>query len=298
MQTLHALDLTESPGASSLWRRRRDSHGEPARALPTTASDLDLPVQGFPSPFGFWFAEGPSWTTAPPRLTVEFFEVVDPERANRTQHGPIRESPSSFRTIRARPKALAGRARDRKSTLPLMIEVDSDLARIRVDAATWATVGETVLFVVAQYWRFAAIDRALDELSDWARNDLEKNTGFVSMLSRRRASNLRDHRRELEKLILDLPDFEGPLTNPNSHLPAGRAVALYRGLCSLLGLYRRRREIDERIEVVESIFDSLTESLNHFQSLAFQIVLELIIVTLLLLDVGVYFWDAIARHGP
>jgi hypothetical protein len=56
--------------------------------------------------------------------------------------------------------------------------------------------------------------------------------------------------------------------------------------------------IDERIEVIESIFDSLTESLNHFQSLAFRIVLELIIVALLLLVVGLYFLDAITRHGP
>jgi hypothetical protein len=180
----------------------------------------------------------------------------------------------------------------------MILEIDSNVARIGVDAATWASVNETVLFAVAQFWRLDAIDRALDVLSDWARNDLEKNTGVAKVLGRKRARDLRAHRRALEKLILDLPDYEGPLTNPRGYLPSGRPVALYRRLCSWLGLHRRRREIDERIEVIESIFDSLNESLNHVQSLAFQIVLELIIVAVLLLDVGLYFFDAIARHGP
>ncbi len=95
-------------------------------------------------------------------------------------------------------------------------------------------------------------------------------------------------------MILDLPDFEGSLTNPRGHFPSGRSVQLYRKLCAWLGLARRRRELDERVEVVESIYDSLAESLNHSQSLAFQVVLELAIVALLLLDVGVYVYGAIS----
>src|SRR5262249_29454752 len=149
-----------------------------------------------------------------------------------------------------------------------------------------------VLFSVAQYWRLAAIDRALDEHSDWARTDLERSVGLTSLLIRRRTRELRTRRRALQKLILDLPDYEGSLTNPRGHLPSRPAVVLYRRLCISLGLNHRRREIDERIEVVESIFDSLTDSLNHSQSLAIQIVLELAIVALLLLDVGLYFFDA------
>ena len=196
----------------------------------------------------------------------------------------------------ARLKAAAGRARDpAKSHLPFVLEIDSNVARIGVDAVTWASVSETVLFAIAQFWRLDAIDRSLDDLSDWARTDLEKNTKFTKALTRRRASDLRAHRRALEKLILDLPDFEGSLTNPRRHLHSGRAVEMYRRLCACLDLYRRRREIDERIEVVESIFGSLAESLNHYQSLAFQIVLELAIVALLLLDVGLYL---VCRSHP
>jgi hypothetical protein len=298
MQPLHALDLTGSPRAEPLWRRRHDSIGEQASAHSATANDLDLPVQGFASPFGFWFAEGPLWKAGAPRLTVEFFELDDRKNSNHSPHAPKGAVASTCRKAKARLRTSAGRARDRTREMPLTLEIDSNVARIGVDSGTWSSVRETVLFAVAQYWRLDAIDKALDDLSDWARNDLEKNVGFAKALGRGRARGLRAHRRALEKLILDLPDHEGPLTNPRRHLPSGRAVSLYRRLSAWLDLHRRRREIDERIEVVESIFNSLAESLNHFQAMAFQIVLELIIVALLLLDVGLYFVDAIARHGP
>ena len=107
--------------------------------------------------------------------------------------------------------------------------------------------------------------------------------------------DLRPARRTLQALILDLPDFEGALTNPRGCLAAGRSVRLYRVLAVRLGLDRWRREIDERIEVVEAIFDSLVESLNHYQSLAFQIALELVIVAVLLLDAGLFLADVVAR---
>ncbi len=85
------------------------------------------------------------------------------------------------------------------------------------------------------------------------------------------------------------------MTNPRGCLAAGRPVGLYRVLAARLGLNRWRREIDERIEVVEAIFDSLVESLNHYQSLAFQIALELVIVAVLLLDAGLFLVDALAQ---
>jgi hypothetical protein len=174
----------------------------------------------------------------------------------------------------------------------LSLEIDSNIARIGVDAATWEKFGEAVLFAVAQYWRFAAINRALDELTDWAHDDLERSIGFIRLLGRPRAHALGARRRTLQRLILDLPGYEGALTNPRGYLASKRAVVLYRRLCVRLGLNHQRREIDERIEVVESIFDSLMEAFYHSQSLAFQIVLELAIVALLLLDVGLYFFDA------
>jgi hypothetical protein len=293
MHKLHAVDLTESPGADSLWRKREDSRYVPKPANPISPRDLKLPLEGFSSPFGFWFAEADSWKTGPPRLTVEFLEPVEHERANRAELASVRETTAACRTVRTRLKASRGKARDRTQALPLVLEIDASLARIWVDTATWSEVGETVLFTVAQFWRLTAIDRALDALSDWARRDLERNTGFVGMLKRERSRELRARRQALQKLILDLPLHEGALTNPRGHLPSSRAVVLYRRLSSWLGLYRQRGEIDERIEVVESIFDSLSDSLNHAQALSFQIVLELAIVALLLIDIGIYFLDIV-----
>ena len=113
------------------------------------------------------------------------------------------------------------------------------------------------------------------------------------MIARTRSRELQGLRRQLQSLILDLPDFEGPLATIRGHHASGQVVRLYRRL----GLDRFRSEIDERVEVVESIFDSLAESLDHSQSLAFQIALELFIVAVLLLDVGLYFVDAHWKCG-
>jgi hypothetical protein len=271
---------------------RQPPHTNPSSANFTSPSKLNLPSSGFASPFGFWFAAASSWTTGPPHLTVEFFERDELAQSIHREAGQAQRATTACRTVRAGVKAPSGKAPNHNPTLPLILEVDSSVARIGVDSSTWARIGETVLFAVAQYWRLDAIDRTLAELSDWARRDLETNTSFARILGRKRTRDLRACRRALQKLILDLPDFEGALTNPGGYLPSARAVALYRRLSIWLGLIRRRREIDERIEVVESIFDSLADSLNHSQSLAFQIALELAIVALLLIDVSIYFWDA------
>ena len=116
---------------------------------------------------GFWFAESPSWTTDPPPLRVEFFEIADLEKTIRHVDEPARLSSFACRTIRRPKKTAPPRARSRELPLPLLLEIDSNVARIGVDPDTWADLGETVLFAVAQYWRLEAIDRALDELSAW-----------------------------------------------------------------------------------------------------------------------------------
>ncbi len=330
MQTLYALDLTDTPDTERLWRKQPGSLLKRAPALDSSTNLPELPPSGFASPLGFWFAAADSWTNGTPRFRVELF---DPDERGRTNPGddPLpRDGLSERRTIRVRLRAPAGRARDNtKPTLTIVLEIDSNAARVDVDADTWSNVGGTVLFAVAQYWRFGAIDRRLGELSAWARDDVAKTGGIPSVIRPGRSRELRARRRMLQSLILDLPDFEGALTNPRGHLkragemiggpltpalsPKGasgngggtrtpaltreawgltRRVRLYRRLSASLGLDRWRCEIDERVEVVEAVFDSLTESLDHFQSLAFQIALELIIVAVLLLDVALYFLDA------
>jgi hypothetical protein len=76
------------------------------------------------------------------------------------------------------------------------------------------------------------------------------------------------------------------LTDPRGYLPPGRPVRIYRALAARLGLVRRRRLIDER---VEAVLDSLAESLDHFQARLLQVVLELLIVAVPLLEIALDF---------
>jgi len=287
MQTLYALDLTEIQGADNIWRPRR-SAGHPAD------NRLSLPHDGFASPLGFWFAAAESWGTVVTPLRVEVFDPSEQDALDYSSEARLRSLAVACHSYRARLRLKAKQAQSAGSSTSLFLEIDPSTARIGIAPDSWSSVSETVLIVIAQFWRFLAIDHLLDKLVDWARSDLAKD-GFIKLIRRRRSRELNSHRRELQALILDLPDFEVLLTNPRASLAPGRPIRLYRALAGQLGLDRRRRAIDERIEVVEAVLDSLAESLNHLQALAFQIVLELAIVALLLLDVGLYLWDSLTR---
>ena len=295
MHTLYALDLTARNEMDSVWRKSQISSGRRTGISADSTIHPDLPGDGFASPFGFWFAPAPSWNVPAPDHRVEFVALQEIGPLKRGRDEPRALQSSTGRAVRARKRASEGRSRSGRAGLPLRIEIDANVARVSVDVDTWIIVGETVLFAVAQYWRFAAINRTLIDLSDWSRRDLATEYTFLSVIARARSRQLRSKRRVLQRTILDLPLVESPLTNPHGHFANGRAVRLYRRLVRWLGLGRLRREIDERIEVVETVLDSLSESLDHCQSLAFQIVLELIIVAVLLVDVGLYFVDAFSK---
>jgi hypothetical protein len=297
MQTLYALDMSQTSEPDGCWRRRHGPVAQQGSAPERTTRHPELPRGGFTSPLGFWFAAAELWTTDVPRLRIELYELDGLDRTNPNRKARSRDEAGACRTARARLKAPqpASPARAGRASLPLTLEINHELATVEVDADTWKSVGETVLLAVAQFWRFGAIDRKLDELLDWARADLATTTGFRSVIRPRRVRDLRTRHLILQALILDLPDFESALTNPRRYLAAGRSVRLYRALAARLGLNRWRHEIDERVEVAEATYDSLAESLNHFQSLAFQIALELIIVAVLLLDAGLFLVDALAQ---
>jgi hypothetical protein len=296
MQTLYALDITGTRAADWLWRRQPLAKGQGSAAEPAVLN-RELPPGGFTSPLGYCFAAAPSWTSELPLLRVEFSDYGGQSKLASDRENSARTGASASRTVRTRLRlpAPAGRGRTQQALLPLTLEINHEMARIGVDAETWESVRETVLLIVAQFWRFSAIDRQLDELSDWARRDLAATAGPRNLIWPRRARALRAQGRSLQALILDLPHFEAALTNPRGWLAAGPPVRLFRALATRLGLNRWRHEIDERIEVVEAVFDSLAESLNHHQSLAFHIALELVIVALLLLDVGLFLADVLAR---
>jgi hypothetical protein len=296
MQTLYALDITQTRGACLPWRRQRSAGGRESAPEPAVRN-WDQPLGGFTSPLGYCFAPAESWTSELPRLRVDFCDHAEPSRmiASHEDRAYAEASPCRMVRTRLRLPARAGRGRTRQALLPLTLEINPEMARIGVDAETWESVREPVLLVVAQFWRFGAIDHELDELSDWARRDLAASAGLRNVIRPRRARELRAHCRRLQALILELPDFEAALTNPRGCLAAGPPVRLFSALAARLGLNRWRHEVDERIEVVEATLDSLAESLNHYQSLAFQIALELVIVAVLLLDAGLFLTDLLTQ---
>jgi hypothetical protein len=253
-----------------------------------------LPDDGFPSPMGFWFAAPESWGTVVPPLRIEFFnpEEQDSHSLSSKRHSP--DAGPTCSSYQARLRLTDKRTNSTGLSSLLIIDIDSYEARISVTPDAWTRVSEAVLLIVAQHWRFLVIDELLDEITAWVHRDL-RECGFVNLIRRRRSRKLRAHRCTLQGLILDLPDFELLLTNPRASLPPGCPIRLYRALATQLGLKQQRRAIDERVEVVEAVLDALVDSLNHLQSLALQIVLELAIVTLLLIDVGLYLWGFLAR---
>jgi hypothetical protein len=176
----------------------------------------------------------------------------------------------------------------------LLLEVDPNTACVETASASWSSMADAILFVVAQYWQFIAMDNLLDDLTAWAHSDLVSHGSIYSILPYRSRS-FRSHRRVLQAIVLDVPIFELSLTNPRACLASGVPIRLYRTLVVHLELDRHRRAIDEHVEVVEAVFDALAESRNHIQALAFQIIFELAIVALLLLDVALFLWDSFLR---
>jgi hypothetical protein len=290
MQTLYARDLNELPAAAFLWR--------PQRTSATRTADADvlpsLPRDGFASPLGFWFAPAESWTQGAAPLRVEVVGtdqlVRDREQSGAGVTAPVDAVERKQAHIELR--AGRGHKEDASSFTPstLSLEIDACSARIHVASSAWPGIAPAVLVAVAQFWRFRAIERTLGELTDSAHRELQETRGVGAFLSRwQRLREIRKHHQDLQSLILDLPLFEGPLTDPRAYLPPGRSLRIYRSLSAQLGLARRRRLIDERIECMEAVFDSLAASADHSQALFVQVVLELTIVAVLIVDVVLHF---------
>jgi len=288
MMTLYALDLMQTRDAKPLRNGRARPAGNRTSNHPQFTGD------DFAALLGFRFAENHSGPTPLAPLRVEVRSPDECSRAGSGRERDVSEDRAQHRSSRAKLELGGAGERPTGSPLLLTLEIDANTAHVEVDAGTWSSVSETVLLVVAQFWRFQAIDRALDELTKWARGDLE-NGDLLSQIRRRRTRELHERRRQLQTLILDLPGFERLLTNPRAHLARGRPVRSYRALAAQLGLERWRRAIDERVEVVEAVFDALADSLHHLQGMVSQIVLELVIVAVLVLDVALYLLEAVAR---
>jgi hypothetical protein len=281
MSILRASDLSLVREADPLWRRRACAPaGEGACEPYELVAKLGLPRGGFASPLGFWMAPAAEWASPPPyRL-----EVAPLRRPGAILHaGNGSPGIAAGRCLRA---VVAERRRTRASAERpprLVIEVASRSARIAVDEAAWPEAREVGLLAVATCWRLDAIDATLDRLTDQARRML----GRPESVTRDGTSlSWRDFRLDAQVLLLDLADFEGPLTDPSSVVPSREAARLYRRLCGRLGLFAWRDRIDERAEVVEGLLETLSARREHRQVIALQVALEVLIIALLATDVA------------
>lgn len=268
MRTLGVIDLKQTEPDTTGWLKLRAAtmpsvHSEPAGSLVT------------PAGFGFFdLSEGASHNG-------RRVEIVAPR--NRS----AREAPSSTSRIpstegRALPIATLRPDGDRaRSGVPrdgLVLEVKADRARVEVDEQAYELIAAPILLAIAQCWRFQALDQQLDELCDWARERSQRRE-TVAQLER------------FQRLLLELPAIEGPLTDPRGYFATVREARLYRSLARALGLPGWRALIDERIEVVEAALTHLAEEHRVRVSVTAALVLEVLILVVLLADLAINVWQ-------
>jgi hypothetical protein len=261
MPNVSAIDLLGDAQYRPLWR---PSNGAGA-GVPA-----GLPAGGRASPAGYWLVVEESGQDQG-RLNVAV-------RLDAQAHADGRPLPRvAVELDRMAPNRRATR---------LEVEVRPDSARLDVDAWAWPLLSDGALLAVTQCWRFSQIDRQLDELEAWLAAEDPARPGVLRRLSPRRRAVLRDRDRGLRRLVLDLPHFEGPLTDPGAYLASPQARRAYRVLARRLGLSAWRDRIDERVEVIEASVASAIERQSAFDQAA----LELTIVLAILADLGFHIW--------
>jgi hypothetical protein len=179
-----------------------------------------------------------------------------------------------------------------------MLEVRPDLARLGISDPDWLDpeIAGAVLLAVAQCWRFWALERALDQLTAQAAEDVYRLGQTGIGVRWRRGRRIRHADRALRALMLDLPAFEAPLTDPRGQFATTRGVRLFRRLTRGLSLHSWRERIDERIETLEAVFAAEVEAIRHGELFTCEVVLEALILAVLLADItfhafAAWFWE-------
>ena len=276
MSSLRAADLTTIRCADPLWRWRISGENRREAGRDSElAARIGLPPQGFASPLGFWFAPEEEWLSPPPYL----LERIPPRRPGVRNRIGLRgaglDAQGNRRALVTQRQQADGSTKARRRRLG--VTVGDHSAIVETDPADWPEADASAMLTVATCWRLQEIDRSFDLLAEQARVILSRSTR-IGLKSRRSADLFRDGR----SLILDLPEFEGPLTDPSRFLCQRESTELYRRLCTRLGLFDWRDRIDERAEVLDGILDTIHARIDHRQV----ITLEFLIILLLAIDVA------------
>ncbi len=263
---IDAVDLADTANVRSLWRRRSSFTGTCEKS-------------GRASPMGFWLTERPAPTEpTTSRLVMELLypdAEADPSEIKATE--PVGRSPRPSQTIRIKG--------NKPNEGDLTLTVSPERVRVAGTPAMWDTQAEPVLLAVCQYWRFLAIDAELDRLTELAERDVGHAAMAVpdTLLERQR---LLTTARAVRTLLLDLPHFMGPLTDPHAYCTSDRSVQTYRMLAEKLHLEAWAEAIDERAEMVEDTYACVTEKLCEYRNFAWGAFLEITIIVILLVEVA------------
>ena len=99
--------------------------------------------------------------------------------------------------------------------------------------------------------------------------------------------------REVRALLVDLPHFEGPLTDPLMYCSSERSAQTYATLAEKLRLEEWCELIDEKAEAVEDTYEALTEKLFEYKNFAAEALLEILIVAILLAELAIMWHEAL-----
>ena len=282
LKTIQVIDLVQDPIHRPLWRSDRAATLDPS-------CFLGLPGPGYRSPMGFWLtsSETPAGPSRPPR-TITFAahgeESTPPPPSLRL--APEGNQSRPIQTVRG------------KSINPsdgdVLLTIGPGGARIVTTPGAWKAMAEPLLLAACQYWRFSAIDAELDRLAALAKGDLGHAT-MPGPASLRASRALARSAKAVRVLLLDIPHFEGPLTDPYHYCSTERSAQVFETLAEKLHLEEWCELIDEHCEAVEDTYEAVTEKLFEYKNFAWEAFLEVIIVLILLGELGLMIWE---NFGP
>jgi hypothetical protein len=295
-KSLQVIDLWADPSRRVLWRPDRSGQAlaearpqpEAANAGASTGEQLQLPEHGYASPMGYWLASPalPS-TLSPGGLTITFTSPGDeiapaPASLARSPGGGCSRPVQNVRV--KSPNSGDG---------DVMITIGPGGARITSTPGAWKVLAEPVVLGICQYWRFAAIDAELARLTEQAHGDLDHSNmpGLATLRARRRVVK---SARDARALLLDMPYFQGPLSDPFPYITSERSAAIYESLAEKLRLEEWSELLDDRAEAVEDAYEALTEKLFEFKNFAWEAVLEALIIVILLAELSLGLYEAFA----
>lgn len=278
-RTIAAIDLTAHSEFRGLWF--------PGASVPADlASRAGLPAAGFPSPLGYWIVQHEGQAT--PSSTGPWMVVTGPKEETPEAEAWPDEPRRAGRRFRRQTVKIKAPGPD---TGDAVVTIGPGTARIVARESAWDVLAEPIILAVCQVWRFQSIEAEIEQLTASALRDLSY-ANVPGLASLRESRRLMDLGRKTRVAVVDLTYFQTLLTDPLAYFDSRRSARIFRVLCDRLGLDDWSSSIDQRAELVEGTYETITEKLYYLRSHAHDVVLEAVIVGFLLIDILMRIWEA------